>query len=389
MSRLSYFGALIGLSALLSAPGFAQNRSDSPAPSVAHVEQVLVHAGDKADAAPTVEIVTSGTRVAPDTQVITGPDRIVVDFPGALPAAALRALKVNQGALKGIRAGLFFNDPPITRVVLDLAEPQSYQISTTWSGTIITLKPVTLDPGKASSVKSDAVKPDAAGFSAAAVNPAANTATNPAKTNPVALSPVKSSPVTSAARLDSARFVLGGKPGVAAAGSPRASQIQIPQGSLVPSARIPTARISPAAKLPEASLAAVMPGAAARVAPVVSAAISVPAAAAAPVLDPVPEEVPEPTKPVVSVAFANGMLSIHAERATLAQVLFEVQRQTQADIAIPAGAEQEEVIADLGPASARDVLGSLLNGSNYNFIFVGSEERLERVILTRRDPNIF
>jgi hypothetical protein len=83
------------------------------------------------------------------------------------------------------------------------------------------------------------------------------------------------------------------------------------------------------------------------------------------------------------------MLSIHAVKATLAQVLFEVQRQTQADIAIPAGAEQEEVIADLGPASARDVLGALLNGSSYNFIFVGSEARLERVILTQRDPNLF
>ena len=83
------------------------------------------------------------------------------------------------------------------------------------------------------------------------------------------------------------------------------------------------------------------------------------------------------------------MLSIHAEKATLAQVLFEVQRQTQAEIAIPAGAELEEVAADLGPAPARDVLGSLLNGSLYNFIFVGDELSLERVILTRRDASSF
>lgn len=407
MSRLSYFGALFGLSALLSVVGFGQNpaqsRSGSPASEVAHVEQVLVHAEDKADAALTVEIVTSGARTAPDTQAITGPDRIVVDFPGALPAAALRALKVNQGALKGIRTGLFFNDPPITRVVLDLAEPQSYQISTTWSGTIITLKPATLNPVKrnpvkASAAKSDAVKPNAASLSGTAANPVASPAANPAKTNPVALSRVKSTPATSPAKLDSATFTLGPKPG-AVASSPRATEIQIPQASLVPTARIPSARIAPAAKLPEPSLAAVTPAAApvvpAKVAPVVSVAIPVPPAipvpiaAASPLLDPVPEDLPAPPKPVVSVAFANGMLSIHAERATLAQVLFEVQRQTQADIAIPAGAEQEEVIADLGPASARDVLSSLLNGSNYNFIFVGSEERLERVILTRRDPNIF
>ena len=89
------------------------------------------------------------------------------------------------------------------------------------------------------------------------------------------------------------------------------------------------------------------------------------------------------------MTFENGMLRIHAEKATLAQVLFEVQRQTQAEIAIPAGAEQEQVVADLGPAPARDVLGALLNGSAYNFIFVGDELSLERVILTRRDPGSF
>jgi hypothetical protein len=66
-----------------------------------------------------------------------------------------------------------------------------------------------------------------------------------------------------------------------------------------------------------------------------------------------------------------------------------VQRQTRADIAIPAGAEQEEVAADLGPAPARDVLGELLNGSCYNFIFVGNELSLDQVILTRRDSNPF
>ncbi len=96
-----------------------------------------------------------------------------------------------------------------------------------------------------------------------------------------------------------------------------------------------------------------------------------------------------PPPPLVTVTFSNGMLTIHSDKATLAQVLFQVQQQTQAEIAIPAGAEQEEVISDLGPAPAREVLASLLNGSPYNFIFVGSESSLERVILTRRDPNIF
>ena len=93
--------------------------------------------------------------------------------------------------------------------------------------------------------------------------------------------------------------------------------------------------------------------------------------------------------PVVNVSYENGMLRIHAEKATLSQVLYQVHLQTRAEIAIPAGAEQEQVMADLGPAPARDVLAALLNGSAYNFIFVGDELALERVILTRRDPGNF
>jgi len=246
-----------------------------------------------------VEIQTSGS-VAPDTQAITGPDRIVVDFPGALPAAELRALQVNRGALKGIRSGLFFSNPPITRIVLDLSEPQSYQISTTQNTTVVKLGPV-----KPSELKLDAL---------------------------------------------------------AAAGN------------------------APAAKLQNVSLVASPRAAGTNVAdPKVSTAVSNTMAAPLPAVS----EAPPPPKPAVTVTFINGMLRIRADKATLAQVLFEVQRQTQAEIAIPAGAEQEEMAADLGPAPARDVLASLLNGSSYNFIFVGDELSLERVILTRRDPNIF
>ncbi len=124
MPRLSYFRALLGIVAILSAPICAQTPAPKSATTRARVQHVLVRG---TGAAMEVEIQTSGTPVEPDSQTLAGPDRIVVDFPGALPAAELRALKVNRGALKGIRAGLFFDNPPITRVVLDLAEPQSYR----------------------------------------------------------------------------------------------------------------------------------------------------------------------------------------------------------------------------------------------------------------------
>jgi hypothetical protein len=186
--------------------------------------------------------------------------------------------------------------------VLDLVEPQSYQISTTQISTT-----------------QNAIV--------------------------VKLSPVKPGPVTAA----------GAKvPNLSAAAGPRLQSASLAVGTNVAITRVATAAVS---NMPPPR-------------PAVS-------------------EAPPLPKPPVTVTFVNGMLSIRTEKATLAQVLFEVQRQTQAEIAIPAGAEQEEVAADLGPAPSRDVLGSLLNGSLYNFIFVGDELSLERVILTRRDASAF
>jgi len=320
MPRLFYLGALLGLVASLSSP--APIHAQTSASAAAHVQHIATR---ETDAGLEVEIQTSGAAVAPNTQAITGPDRIVVDFPGALPAAELRALKVNRGALKGIRAGLFFSNPPITRVVLDLTEPLSYQISTGQNSVVV----------KLSSIKLNSVKLDSA------------------KLNSVGLNSAKLTPVDSALTQPAAKPTL-----LPAVGTQRSS-----------------VSAQPAARLKNASLAA-------------HTKIAVPAISAAPsqIANASP---PPPQTPPVSVSLVNGLLSIHAEKATLAQVLFEVQRLTHADIAIPAGAEQEEVAADLGPAPARDVLAALLNGSRYNFIFVGNELSLDQVILTRRESNPF
>jgi hypothetical protein len=225
-----------------------------PAQSPTRVQHVAVLGSGQAIE---VEIQASGA-VVPQSQMITGPDRIVVDFPGALPAAELRTLNVNRGALKTIRAGLFSSNPPVTRVVLDLTEPQSYQIFSVRNVVMLKVGPV-------------------------------KTAGN---------------------------------------------------------------------KVTDASLALVSSG-----------------TTSAP-----------PPKPPMEVTFQNGLLRIHTERATLAQVLFEVQRQTGAEIAIPAGAESEEIAVELGPAPAREVLAALLNGSRYNFIFVGNTRgrNLQKAILSVR-----
>ena len=285
-----------------------------------HAQQIMVQqvTTREAGGALEVEIQTSGGPVSPDTQAITGPDRIVVDFPGAMPSAALRTLKVNHGALKGVRSGLFFSNPPITRIVLDLTGPQSYKISTTEHATVVKLA---LAGGDEQS------------------------ATAPAVERVPAIQSARQSAGQSARLRDAA---LTAHPGVVAAHISPANAV-----GLTP--QLTARQQSTEPQQPAASLEATVP--------------------------------PEPAQPVVSVTYENGMLRILADKATLSQVLYEVHLRTQAEIAIPAGAEQEKVVADLGPAPARDVLAELLNGSAYNFIFIGEELSLQRVILTRRAGN--
>jgi hypothetical protein len=307
----------------------------------AHVERIQVRG---ASDALEIEIQISGGSVSPNTQVLTAPDRLLVDFPGALPAAALRDLQVHRGALKTVRAGLFFRNPPITRVVLDLAGPQAYQIVNT-----------RVSSNQSSFViKISSARP---GVEETAFKNGDQTPTT--------------STVVSTARVSTAKLTEG----VLTSSSAR--------GMAAP---MPMARVQNTVASDNPSLvSAASTTATARVVTAEAGSVSEavqPSAPAAPVA-------PPPAKHALVVVFENGLLRIHADKSTMAEVLFEVQRQTQAEIAIPAGAEQEQVVIDIGPASSREVLGALFNGSAYNFIFVGSEEKLERVILTRREGGTF
>jgi hypothetical protein len=211
--------------------------------------------------------ITLSEPVAPRTQIVAAPDRLVVDFPQAAPGPQLRGLPVNRGDVKAVRVGLFESSPPTTRVVLDLAKTTGFQIFPSGRTVIVKL-----------------------GGPAAVVS-------------------------TSAAN---------GAPGN-------------PSGSSDPNTP------------------------------------------------------PDPPPARVAVGYQNGLLSISAERATLAQVLAEIRSQTGAEVLVPPGAEQEKVFADFGPAPAKEVMSALLNGSPYNFILIGSAgnpNHLERVLLSRKGSSI-
>ncbi len=265
---------------LLSVSIPSLTRAQTPQARPSAVQQIRV-----LDSKGAVEIeVEASDRIVPQTQVLTGPDRLVVDFPNAIPGSRLRSQSVYQGEVKDVRVGLFQAKPPITRVVLDLNSPQSYQV---FSGRTVIIKV----PGNGGSEAASVADP----------------------------------------------FVAPARPGVVATNYTRGAE-----------------RVSAPTHTP--------------------AQMSLPAA-------------PKP----LDVWFREGLLKIKANKATLSEVLFAVQQRTGAEIGIVAGAEQEQVVVDLGPAPAPQVLSELLNGSRFNFLIVSSPNdpaHLDRVILSQRNESL-
>ncbi len=229
-----------------------------------------------------VEIeVEASDRIVPQTRVLTGPDRLVVDFPNAVPSSQLRSQSVDRGEVKDLRIGLFQSQPPVTRVVLDLKSAQSFQIFP--SGRTVIIKVM----GGASSQADD----------------------------------------------------LSSAPASASAPAKRASLVVANY----------TTRVEPV-------------------------------------------QVEASAQPLLEVTFRDGLLGIRANKVTLSEVLFAVQQRTGAQVAIAAGAEQEQVVADIAPAPAPEVLARLLNGSRFNFLILSGAndpQRLDRVILTPRPEGAF
>jgi hypothetical protein len=234
-------------------PVLASGQSATPAT----IDHVALLGGNE-----NVEVeIKASQRITPQVRVLTGPERLVIDFPGSVPSSKLRNVSASRGQVKSIRVGLFTSNPPVTRLVLDLKSPQQYELFPSGKTIIVKLR--------------------------ANIKPGALLTTPAAKLSPPAAAPIQA--------------------------------------------------IKPATK--------------------------------------------------VEVQFQNGKLTIGANDATLAEVLYEVHRKTGADIPIPSGAERDQVTGNFGPGLAREVMASLLNGSRFNFILVASDtdpSQLRSVVLTAR-----
>lgn len=107
---------------------------------------------------------------------------------------------------------------------------------------------------------------------------------------------------------------------------------------------------------------------------------------------------PEPPSPVVEetlpeppvISWDGKELTIDAENATLSAILLGIRSKTGASIEMPPSTASERVAVHLGPAPTREVLSSLLYGTDFNYVIQSSDEdanNLEKVILSAKDSD--
>jgi hypothetical protein len=83
----------------------------------------------------------------------------------------------------------------------------------------------------------------------------------------------------------------------------------------------------------------------------------------------------------------DGKLTIRANGQDFASVLESVRSATGFTVEMPSGVDSEPVFLSMGPASVTDSLITLMEGTKYNYIIVGSEKDprlVKRLILSER-----
>jgi len=101
--------------------------------------------------------------------------------------------------------------------------------------------------------------------------------------------------------------------------------------------------------------------------------------------DPPPSYKLPPSPPQIS--YVDGELTVVAKNSTLSDVLKGIQTAIGAKIEGVMPSDTDRVFGQFGPASPQAVCGTLLTGSTYDFIIMGSPknpELIERIILTGR-----
>ena len=90
------------------------------------------------------------------------------------------------------------------------------------------------------------------------------------------------------------------------------------------------------------------------------------------------------SSPLVTVTYDRRLLAVQAHGASLRSVLALIGKRTGTEIDFGAGSDAGGVYVDLGPATVRDLLRDLLNGSQLNYVMLRSQSDpgfVERLVI--------
>ncbi len=78
--------------------------------------------------------------ITPRTMTLSGPERIVVDLPDAVPQGRGRVIRVGTDDVKSVRMAQFQTNPPVTRVVVDLSAPKQFEVTSSNGKLVVKLR---------------------------------------------------------------------------------------------------------------------------------------------------------------------------------------------------------------------------------------------------------
>ena len=135
----------------LSAPAGAAATVATPAPkSVAAAREPMTMAPASASVIHNISVVhTHGTMAieikgatSAHAMKLDDPARIVLDFAGTTSSMHSKTINVNSAEIKSIRVARFQQQPPVTRVVVDLKSPRDFELTPKGNALVMTLQPV-------------------------------------------------------------------------------------------------------------------------------------------------------------------------------------------------------------------------------------------------------
>jgi type IV pilus assembly protein PilQ len=165
----------------IAAAALAKSRTSSPV----QVRNVSVSRGQ---AAIDIELSGSGP-LTYKTMKLTSPDRVVLDIPNSVLEGRPRTIDINSNGIRDVRIARFQDDPPTTRIVVDMAAVRDFDVLPSGNRLVLRVNGTAGAPAPSAVTTTLAVAPAVKDVPAPVVSPAAGVAS--LQTQPKAAVPQK------------------------------------------------------------------------------------------------------------------------------------------------------------------------------------------------------